>query len=361
MNSTNMTDTINVHMSPKVFKEIVGQEKAIAFLKRVVTNDTIAPAYLFTGIPGIGKTTTAMAFALLINCLDPVDGDGCKRCSSCKKIIDGNHPDLIIVEPDKDKKAIGINQIREINRNLAFSPTLDRYRIIIVDPAEKMTDEAANAFLKALEEPPLYNIFILNVRDPRELLPTIISRCQKVPFKPLPTEAVVNLLIKEENIDKEKAQIIAKLSEGSLGRAKKLSMGNFFTHRMSWITMLNSVIDKSSDMLIDLARELSGFKKSSATNKESKDDTITLMLGIWKSWYRDILLFKLEGNTGHTFNSDLSHHLENASKSYTIDALISSLAVIARAERDLMENRNFLFLLERSLLGLKRAIRGSYV
>ncbi|MBW1674589.1 MAG: DNA polymerase III subunit delta', partial [Deltaproteobacteria bacterium] len=195
-------------MSPKSFKEIIGQDKAITFLKRIIAGDTIAPAYLFTGIQGIGKTTTAMAFALLINCMDPVDGNGCKRCSSCKKIIDGNHPDLIIIEPDKDKKGIGINQIREINRHLAFSPALERYRIIIVDPAEKMTDEAANAFLKALEEPPPHNIFILNVRDPGELLPTIISRCQKVPFKPLPTEAVVNWLIKEENMDKEKAQIV---------------------------------------------------------------------------------------------------------------------------------------------------------
>ncbi|MBW2002552.1 MAG: DNA polymerase III subunit delta', partial [Deltaproteobacteria bacterium] len=311
-------------MSPKLFKEIIGQDKAITFLKRIITGDTIAPAYLFAGTQGIGKTTTAMAFALLINCMDPVDGDGCKRCSSCKKIVDGNHPDLIIIEPDKDKKGIGINQIREINRHLAFSPALERYRIIIVDPAEKMTDEAANAFLKALEEPPPYNIFILNVRDPGELLPTIISRCQKVPFKPLPAEAVVNWLIKEENMDKEKAQIVAKLSEGSLGRAKTL--------------MLNSVINKSSDMLIDLARELSGFRKSSATNKEGNDDTIALMLGIWKSWYRDILLFKLEGKIGHTLNSDLSDHLKNASALYTVDALMRSLAVIARAEHDLMEN-----------------------
>ena len=354
-------NTAKISMSPQAFKEIVGQEKAITFLQRVIASNTVAPAYLFTGIQGIGKTTTAKAFALLINCLDPVDGDGCRRCSSCKKMIDGNHPDFIIIEPDKDKKTIGINQIREINRQLVFSPALERYRIIIVDPAERMTDEAANAFLKALEEPPPHNIFILNVRDPGELLPTIVSRCQKVPFKPLPTEAVVNWLIKKEKIDKEKAQIIAKLSEGSLGRAKKLSRDDFFTHRVSWITMLNSVINKSSDMLIDLARELSGFKKNSATNKGVKDDTIALMLGIWKSWYRDILLFKLEGNIGHALNSDLINDLKNAAKLYTIDSLMMSLRIIARAEHDLMENRNTLFLLEKSLLGLKRVVRGAYV
>jgi DNA polymerase-3 subunit delta' len=354
-------NTVKISVSPQTFKEIVGQEKAITFLKRVIASNTVAPAYLFTGIQGIGKTTTAKTFALLINCLDPVDGDGCRRCSSCKKMIDGNHPDFIIIEPDKDKKTIGINQIREINRHLAFSPALERYRIIIVDPAESMTDEAANAFLKALEEPPPYNIFILNVREPGELLPTIISRCQKVPFKPLPAKAVVNWLIKKENIDKEKAQIIAKLSEGSLGRAEKLSRDDFFTHRVSWITVLNSVINTSSDMLIDLAHELSGSKKSSTSNKGVKEDTIALMLGIWKSWYRDILLFKLEGNIGHALNSDLSYDLKNAAKLYTIDSLMRSLEIIAGAERDLILNRNTLFLLEKSLLGLKKVVRGAYV
>jgi len=345
----------------KTLKEIHGQEKAIVFLKRIIASYKIAPAYLFTGIQGIGKTTTAMAFALLINCMDPVDGDGCKICTSCKKIIGGNHPDIIIIEPDKDKKGIGINQIREINRHLAFSPALERYRIIIIDPAEKMTDEAANAFLKTLEEPPPHNIFILNVRDPGELLLTIVSRCQKVPFKPLPTEDIVNLLINEEDMDKEKAKIVARLSEGSLGRAIKISKDDLFTDRVSWITMLNSVINKPYDILIDMAHELTGFGKRSATDKELKDDRIALMLGIWKSWYRDILIFKLEGKLDLILNSDLNNHLKKASALYTVDALIRSLAVIARAEYDLMNNKNLLFLLERSLLGLKRAVRGSYV
>lgn len=345
----------------KTLKEIHGQEKAIVFLKRIIASYKIAPAYLFTGIQGIGKTTTAMAFALLINCMDPVDGDGCKICTSCKKIIGGNHPDIIIIEPDKDKKGIGINQIREINRHLAFSPALERYRIIIIDPAEKMTDEAANAFLKTLEEPPPHNIFILNVRDPGELLLTIVSRCQKVPFKPLPTEDIVNLLINEEDMDKEKATIVARLSEGSLGRAIKISKDDLFTDRVSWITMLNSVINRPYDILIDMAHELTGFGKRSATDKELKDDRIALMLGIWKSWYRDILIFKLEGKLDLILNSDLNNHLKKASALYTVDALIRSLAVIARAEYDLMNNKNLLFLLERSLLGLKRAVKGSYV
>jgi DNA polymerase-3 subunit delta' len=345
----------------KTFKEIIGQEKAITFLKRIITADTIASAYLFTGIQGIGKKTTALAFALLINCRNPVEGDGCKQCDSCKKMIGGNHPDLLIIEPEEDKNWIGIDQIKQINRYLAFSPALDKYRIIIIDPAEKMTDEAANAFLKTLEEPPPHNIFILNVRDPRELLPTIVSRCQTVPFKPLATDIIVKWLIRKEMIDEEKARIVAKLSEGSLDKAIALSKDELFAHRVNWIMKANSVIDKSSDVILDLARELSGFGKSSATKKDTKNDTIALMLSIWKSWYRDMLLFKLEGDRGLILNSDLIAQLKKTSALYTVDALMRSLKVIAGAEYDLIENRNLLFLLERSLLGLKRAVKGSYV
>lgn len=339
----------------KKFKEILGQEKAIAFLRRTIANNRVASAYLFTGIKGVGKTTTAIAFALLLNCMDPADEDACMRCGSCKKIIDGNHPDLLMIEPDKEKKVIRINQIREIERQIAFSPALGSHRIIILDPSEKMTDEAANAFLKTLEEPPPRNIFILNVRDPGELLPTIVSRCQKVPFKPLPTKVMVDWLIQDRNIDKERARVAAKLSEGSLGRAITLANDEVFMDRLHWLTMLNSVVNGSLDTLLDVAQECLGLERRAANSKELKDGRIALILGIWKSWYRDLLLIKLGDKWDLILNSDLGSHLKKASALYTIDALTRSLAVISRAEHDLMGNKNLLFLLERSLLGLKVA------
>jgi DNA polymerase-3 subunit delta' len=343
-------------MSPKLFKEITGQHRAVAFLKKVAESDRIAPAYLFTGIQGIGKTTTAMAFALLLNCAGPVDGDGCMRCGSCKKTINKNHPDLFIIKPDRERKGIGINQIREINRDLAFPPAIGRYRIMIIYPAERMTDEAANAFLKTLEEPPPRNIFILNVRDPKELLPTIVSRCQKVPFKPLPTSDTVNLLTKEMDIDKERATIVARLSEGSPGRASKLAGEDLFTLRARWLSMLDDIVNKPYDGLIDLAQECIGFGKKAAADKESKDDRMALMLSIWKSWYRDMLLIKLGGALDLVLNSDLVNDLKEISAGYNVDRLMESLSVISRAEYDLMSNKNLLLLIEQSLFGLKRVV-----
>ena len=341
-----------------LFKEIFGQEKAIGFLKRIVANDKVASAYLFSGARGIGKTTTALAFALLLNCEKPIDGDGCGECSSCRKLLDGNHPDLLIVEPEQEKKGIGIDQIREINRQLAFSPVLEGYRIIIIDPAEKMTDEAANAFLKTLEEPPPHTVFILNVRDPRELFPTIVSRCQKVPFKPLPDKDIVHWLISREHVDKEKAKIVVKFSEGSLGRALLLAGDEHFNARVDWITMLNRITNEPSDTLLDLAQECSGQLKKTGMSAETRDTGTALMLGIWKSWYRDLLLIKLGGAPDLILNADFIDRLKSASSLYTVSSLMKSLAVIARAEYDLIGNKNLLYVLERSLLGLKDAFQG---
>jgi DNA polymerase-3 subunit delta' len=339
-------------MSALRFKEIIGQEKAIVFLRRVAARDKIASAYLFAGIQGIGKTTTAMAFALLLNCMKPGDEDGCGNCSSCRRIVDGNHPDFILVEVDEEKKAISINQIREINRQLAFAPAFGRYRMIIIDPAEKMTTEAANAFLKTLEEPPPGNIFILNVRDPKELLPTIVSRCQRVPFKPLPTGEIANWLVKNRGVDTQAAQILARLSEGSLGKALTMAEEDLLGERVSWIEMLNRAINGSPDVLLETAQRFFDLGKKV---KEPRDVRIGLILGIWKSWFRDMVLMKLEGAQDLIVNTDLSEQLNMVCSGYSLGSLMRSLAVVASAEYDLMENRNQLFLIERSLFGLRGA------
>ena len=341
-------------MRRPTFKEIIGQEKAVGFLRQVIANDKVASAYLFTGIHGVGKTTTALAFAVLLNCTDPVDGDGCGQCQSCRRVSDGNHPDIMVIAPDPDRKAIRINQIREIERRLAFAPFQGRYRVTIMDPAEQMTTEAANAFLKTLEEPPPGNVFILNVLDPGELPPTIVSRCQRVPFRPLPTEAIENWLVQERAMDGEGAKIVARLSEGSLGKAIRMAEGDLLVARVGWIEMLHSAIKGPPDAVLDAAQKLSELGKKAGSSKAFSEDRIAVMLGIWKSWYRDLVLVKLEDAAGLIVNTDMIGHLREASEGYTTEGLVQSLGVIARAEHDLMDNKNALILIEQSLFGLKR-------
>jgi DNA polymerase-3 subunit delta' len=338
----------------KTFKEIRGQESAITFLRGIIANERVASAYLFAGIEGIGKTTTALAFALLLNCDDPVDEDACTRCDSCRKIFDGNHPDILLIQPEEEGRAIKIEQIREIERQIAFSPVSARYRVMILDPAERMTDEATNAFLKTLEEPPPRNVFILTVRDPGDLFPTIVSRCQRVAFKPLPPEYIMDFLTFELNVDTERARLAARLSEGSIGRAQRLTADEVFEQRTRWLAKLNKVAGGPLDALLDLAQECLSLEKTSpSSTMGSREENIALMMGIWKSWYRDLLLIKQGGTRDLLFNSDMGSRLEEASSLYSVNTLIGAISVISRAERDLMNNRNPLLLLENSLLGLK--------
>ena len=166
------------------FSEILGQKTAKRFLKQVMASGKIPHAYLFTGIPGIGKTTTAMAFAMALNCREPVDFEGCGQCPSCRQFKGKNFPDFISILPEGQN--IRIDQIKELNRKLGFAPVSGGYRVCVIHQADAMNDESANSFLKTLEEPPPGNILILRVTESLDLLPTIVSRCQQVPFQPLP-------------------------------------------------------------------------------------------------------------------------------------------------------------------------------
>ncbi|MBW2202876.1 MAG: ATP-binding protein, partial [Deltaproteobacteria bacterium] len=150
-----------------LFSEIIGQEKAKRFLKRVMSEERIPHAYLFTGIPGIGKTSMAKALTMALNCHEQNDFDGCGQCPSCRQLLGGNFPDFIHIKPDGQN--IRIEQIRDLNRSLSFAPLSAEHRVCVVQQAEAMTGEAANSFLKTLEEPPPGNILILNAREPRDL------------------------------------------------------------------------------------------------------------------------------------------------------------------------------------------------
>lgn len=181
------------------FSQIIGQERAIKFLKRAMAREKIPHAYLFVGIPGTGKKITALALTQAINCNESKNGDGCGRCRSCRQVMSGNFPDILFIKPED--QSIKIEQIRGLNRLLGFKSVSGRFRVSIIHQAETMTEEAANSFLKILEEPPQGNILILNVTEPLDLLPTIVSRCQKVPFLPISTHLIADWIKEKKNME----------------------------------------------------------------------------------------------------------------------------------------------------------------
>ena len=182
-------------------------------------------AYLFTGIPGVGKTSAAKAFTMTLNCEAPSGLESCGLCASCRKMLSGNFPDFISIAPDGQN--IKIEQIRELNRTLGYAPFAGGYRVSVIQRAEAMTGEAANSFLKTLEEPPSGNIFVLKATEPRDLLPTIVSRCQRISFRPLKAAEIIMQIRKETDLDGASAEILARAANGSLGRAIQMKESDY--------------------------------------------------------------------------------------------------------------------------------------
>ena len=277
----------------KSFSQIIGQERAVAFLKEVIASEKIPHAYLFTGIQGIGKTTTALALAQAVNCLEITNREGCGKCLPCRQLVSGNFPDLVFFEPDG--RNIKIEQIRGLNRSLNYKPVSGRYRVCIIHQAEKMTEEAANSFLKTLEEPPPGNILVLKATEPLDLLPTIVSRCQKVPFRPLSVQMIERWLRTEMGMDEESSRVLARLSEGSLENAIQHSDDDLIEKRLESLTRLIQLPRLSSEETLQMAVEYSTkTKKKSAKNSGGSEFSLFELLGIWKTWYRDLILMKMK-------------------------------------------------------------------
>lgn len=205
------------------FREIRGQDRAVGLLRNAWTRRRLAQAYCFTGPPGVGKRTTAIALAQAVNCLSPAGGpgdetwDACGTCRACTRIAAGRHPDVTLVAPE-EKKVITIDQIRELATRSGLRAYEAMTKVWILDPANEIQEPAANAFLKTLEEPTPGCIFVLVTTAFSALLPTIRSRCHEVRFPPLPDEIVRDIL-ERCGWSAEGAAAAAAAAYGSVERA----------------------------------------------------------------------------------------------------------------------------------------------
>jgi DNA polymerase-3 subunit delta' len=200
------------------FSDIKGQDKAIEFLNAAIKNGKIAHAYVFGGPNGCGRSLLARNFAKALNCEDK-DKAPCDHCSSCRKIDRDIHPDVKWIRKDDRSRQIKIGQIREIESQIILRPYEGHYKVFIIVEAELMNIEASNSFLKTLEEPPQNSVLILIVERPKDLLPTIASRCQAMRLGPMRTSELSSVLMSKYGMVKEKAEFISKISEGRLGKA----------------------------------------------------------------------------------------------------------------------------------------------
>ena len=204
-----------------MLSDIPGQQRAIRFLKQLIKKEAVPHAFLFTGMEGAGKFAAARQFAKALNCPSPQDFDSCGACASCRKLEEGLHPDLVHIK--NEGVFIKLEQIRELMKRFRFRPFEGKFRVVIIQDAQRLMESAANAMLKILEEPPKANIFILLATESQMLLPTIVSRCCQVRFQPLEDKIVAEWLMSEGGLSSDGAQAIARMAAGSIERARWFS------------------------------------------------------------------------------------------------------------------------------------------
>lgn len=200
---------------PKTLDDVYGQDVIVKIIKNSILNNQINHAYLFAGPRGTGKTSIAKIFAKIINCEHPKD---CKPCGNCVSCTQENNSDIIEIDAASNN---GVDEIRELRNKVNLLPAYGKYKVYIIDEVHMLTQGAFNALLKTLEEPPAHVIFILATTDPHKVIETILSRCQRLDFKKISTEAIVENLTKiaeqeKINVDKEALIEIAKLSDGGM-------------------------------------------------------------------------------------------------------------------------------------------------
>jgi len=317
------------------FDAIFGQQLPLRQLATALASGHISHAYLFSGIEGIGKCSTAVAFAKALNC-GAREGDFCDECRSCQKIERRVHPDFFFIEPDKN--AIRIEQVRDLQKKIIFKPMEGKKKVVIIDQAEKLNLHAANCLLKTLEEPPDDTVIILVAHTAMTLLPTIVSRCQRIRFAPLADAAVMDFLA-ARGAHPEEARLAAALAQGSLQRALALRETDFLAKRRQLVQHVAGHATGSSEDLFFLA-------KIAAEDQQE----IPRVLEFLQTWYRDLLLL-LEGfPEKKLYNQDVLDKMHEALTTETRQSILKKIKKLQWMYARSAFNINYTLALESMLL-----------
>ena len=329
------------------FNEVYGQDGITDILKYEVKNNKLSHAYLFCGSRGTGKTSCAKILARAVNCLNPKDGNPCNECESCRSILTGVSMDVIEMDAASNN---GINDVRDMQDEISFTPALLKYRVYIIDEVHMMSAQAFNALLKTLEEPPEYVIFVLATTEYHKLPTTIVSRCQRFDFKRISSDVIVKRLFEIANAEgikltQDAARVIARVSRGGMRDAISLLELCAGAHKEIDERLVFDTVGSGN-------RE-SAYKMARAVGEADFDtvysiiDDIVMKSGdlsvFWQEiidTYRDMLVFKNSKNakkyldlTDMEYNaiSEISKAFTMARLSYHITILESAMADMQRA------------------------------
>jgi DNA polymerase III subunit delta' len=271
------------------WSRIRGHARQIDAFSRAIRTNRLAHAYLFAGPPGVGKKLFGIELAKALLCESPPKGgfDACDKCASCILVDAGTHPDLAIVGKPIDKHELPIAVMRGLCGDLALKPARGGRRIAIVDDADDLNEEAANCFLKTLEEPPAGSMLILIGTDPERQLPTIRSRCQQIVFEPLIADEIAELLQQEGTTDPALIGRLTRLADGSPGLARELSNPAYWKFRQSFLGELKKQKPDSVGIAKQWAELYEAAGKDSALQRQRAGLILQLMLDAYRQALRE--------------------------------------------------------------------------
>lgn len=276
------------------FSEIKGQEKAIHILQCAIKNQHIAHAYLFTGPEGVGKKKAALALAQYLNCeaANTVTFSSCQRCPSCIQAMAGSHPDIMLLEPDG--ASIKIEQIRNLLSKVSRCNYESAYKVIVINDAHLMTEQAANCLLKTLEEPTEHTVFILIAAQVQNLPITILSRCQQIQFNFLPPTYLQEILQQLHPERQSQIGLITALAQGSIATAETLLANEEISAaRQDFYQLLDKIATLRPAQIISWCEQWDKNKKMVKT-----------LLELGQLWYHDLLLANTAGQWDLLVNQD---------------------------------------------------------
>jgi len=325
--------------------QYIGQSSLVKHLDSIISSGRIVHAYLFTGPQGAGKKTWSSLLARALLCEDTGDKP-CGCCPSCRQALSGNNPDITVIGPQEGRTGILVDQIRELQGDIIIKPYKSKRKIYIIDRAHTMNDQAQNALLKTLEEPPAYAHIMLLADNVNSLKPTILSRCQLLRVERMSREDVAAIIMQHHTLSHGEAMAYAALSQGVPGRGLALAAGSDLKDKRD---QMHKLLQRMN------AAELTELWSIFKDVREMADD----LLDILQLWFRDILVFKETGEAGMVANMDKITCFKAQACLFTIPVLQDIIEVIEKSRRILRSNGNYQLTIENMLLRIQGGLECS--
>ena len=315
------------------FRDVVGHVRLIDLLSRSVAGGTLPPSLLFAGPAGIGKHLAALSVAQSLNCLKPSKGDACGTCPACSRIARGVHPDVLFVAPN-DNGNIRMEPVREVIDAAQYRPFEGRRRVVIIDEADGLIPAAQNALLKTLEEPTPSSVFILVTARPDMLLPTVLSRCPQLRFRPLSAADIAAALMARGHKESE-ARAVAATADGSLGQALQASAGELVESRdIAQRVLAQAAAQTDPARRIDSAKELLAKGSGAASEREQLATHLRAMAVL----LRDVEVLATRADERTLANPDVRPALDRLTNAFQGERGTRAFAAVDRALFALQRN-----------------------